>query len=479
MTPTIITISLAFIVLISYAAVGFWHYKKDRSFLSYYLSERGLGKAHIRNTLAGAAISISTVLIFFFTIGFQFGWQILISPLTLAIGVLFFRYLIYPKLFKKELIQHDKNKTSALQIDSLSDLILQLYGSRILTITITLVSALGILAILVAELMVGVSILQIGNINPSYVLLFVSIVLFIYAGLGGLQSVVVTDRWQIRIVLLSLFFVLLYTTKGAFDISPETAKDLLMFNWAQNIKMPLSLIMNITIVNICLLPSSLRVWQIVSASKPGPDFGKALWESTLIIVFASICALLIGKSVQIIINTPNMTIELLFEYLMNSSFFSGYILYPLFSIALISALVSTADSAILPLAQSIHSTISKKFNQALNLIIVAVLILICNAAYYVVTNILNMGVINWILTVFSITTVIAPAILYPLFIPPRKLTRSGEIFMSIGLIFACFIALFWSISYSKNLSIQPWNCVFGVSISAIFTILAEHLFAEK
>lgn len=481
MSPSTLAVIASALVLVGYAAIGYFQRRFDHTPLSFFLNERSLGTREVRNTFAGAAISISTVLVFFFTIGLQFGWQILLSPITLALGVLLFRHLVHPQLLKRRLVQISPEETSSLQIDSLSDVIRSLYGSRLVSVTITAISALGILAILVAELMVGVTVLQVAHIHPTLALFAIALVVLFYAGLGGMRSVVVTDRWQVILIVSALSLVLLGMLTKVSENVPNFLGDFLTAGWEPKFPLPAALIANITIVNLCLLPASLRVWQVVAAAKSGQTFRRGLWESTALIIFTSLCALMIGKSMIALLGPAEgeFTTDQLFKYLESAGGVVSYVFYPLFVVAMLSALISTADSAVLPLAQSLHATRSAKFNYALNLTIIASLLGVSIGAYFFVTRILNMGVVNWILTVFSITTIIAPAIVIPLFGAQKSLTKTGGVILSVGLLIACAAALTWSAKHSDDISTQPWNCAIGVAIATAATAISLFFFSTS
>lgn len=477
MTPPTLAILASCVLLITFASVGILQFRREHTTTSFFLNDRKLDKRAIRNTFSGAAISVSTVLVFFFTIGLSFGWQILLSPLTLAIGVVVFRYAVLPQLLTRGFIQTDPGNPSPQQISSLMDVGMQLYGSRPVAATITSISAMGLLAILVAELMVGVTVLQASGIDPLLALLGMSAALLVYGGFGGMRSVVTTDRWQVMLIIVALTFVVVSLFSRVATHVPDFVSGFLISGWTPRLTMPPALVANITIVNLCLLPASLRVWQVVAAAASGDAFRAALWESTLLILYTSFAALMIGKSMLILLSSENIQTEQIFQYLSTTGPFSGYVLYPLFVAALMSALVSTADSALMPLAQSSHLLFSSRFSHRLNLCIISAILAIGIGAYFMITRILNMGVVNWILTVFSITTVIAPAIVIPLFSDRRKLTRAGSIILIAGLIAGCAVAIAWSAAYSADIAMQPWNCVIGVAIATLAATVSIQFFS--
>lgn len=464
-----ITLTVSIIVLALYAASGFFNYRRSKSYESFFLGDRLLTSENVRNTFAGAAISISTVLVFFLTLSSQFGWQIFISPLTLIGGVLFFAHLIYPRL-KTYPKLYDKLKGETEEsIDTIGDLVDFFYGSKILSWVVITISGIGMLAVLIAEMMVGVSIYQEYFINPEYIIILVAATLFIYAGFGGIRAVVQTDKWQVWLLMVSLIFVVFASFYSTSLVSEENI--LLNIDWTPKSYMPIALILNILFVNICFLPSSLRVWQVVSASSRETGFQKGLWGATIIIAVISICAVLISMSIAIIAE-GEISLVYIFEYLYSSDInWISMVIYPTFVAALISALVSTADSAILPLAQVLTSKKSENWKQKDIILKVLGLLLLVVGGYFLVTIVFNLGLVAWILTVFSVTTCIAPPVFMPLFLRERKYSSFSIGIIGTGMILGCSAALFWSVYHGNDLIWQPWNCVIGIGISTLFTLV--------
>ncbi|MGB3454839.1 MAG: hypothetical protein WBG08_02880 [Litorimonas sp.] len=475
MTPFEITMVVSIVVMGFYAIYGLLNFKKTSSFDEFFLNDRNLSKSNVRNTFTGASISIATVLIFFLTIGINFGWVVLWSPLTLALGILAFNFLIYPRLIKNSDIWDGLQGKGEKPIRSLSDYLDHTYGSRSVTLITTSVSACGILAILIAEMMVGVQIYQEYFIQPQWIVLLLGVTLFLYAGFGGMRSVVETDMWQVLLICASVLLIVLYVAWRAAQGENSFSVTDLLTDWTPQGPMPLSLWMNILVVNMCLLPSSLRVWQVIAASsKKETQFQKGLIESTLLILFIVIGTLLISKGVIGLTGVGNPSITSIFQFLTSSGGLAAYVIYPLFVAALLSALVSTADSAILPLGQGTVTLLGQenRFSPRLNMFNILFWIGMTILAFYVVNEVLQMDLVGWILTVFAITTCIAPVVVAPLFRSGRTVNKAGSAIVSVGLVIALISAIAWSVAYKDNFAMISWNCVIGFSISTLATLIA-------
>jgi Na+/proline symporter len=331
----------------------------------------------------------------------------------------------------------------------------------------------GVLAILVAEMMVGVTIYNQYFLRPEYIVFIIALTLFIYAGLGGMRSVVETDKWQVWLISASLVVIvlLLWMQEATLSSAPSPGfHDILSApTWAPEVRIPLALIANMLVVNLCFLPSSLRVWQVVVGSARSKGFKPALWQATILISLVSIASVVISRVMLGRLGHPPQLAEIL-GFLASSKGWAAYVVYPLFIVALLSALVSTADSAILPLSQALATRRADRWTPLSNLRNIFLLLGLAVGAYFMVTRLFNLGLVAWILTVFSVTTCIAPTVVTPLFIGTRSLSRLGLTLIGTGAIGGFVVALVWSIAFAGDLSLQPWNCVIGFGISTVLTV---------
>ena len=473
MSPFDITLVISIAVLAFYAMNGLRNFDNSQSFQRFFLNDRALTKANVRNTFTGAAISISTVLSFFLTLGVLFGWQIFWSPLTLVLGVVAFAHFVYPRLVVNSHLYKALRGEGEFRIDSLGDFVHFVYGSRLLSRLITFISGVGIISVLVAEMMVGVAIYKQYFLRPEYVIFIIAATLFIYTGLGGMRSVVETDRWQVWLISLSLSvtLVLLWVQESGLNPLPTPGfHDLLnVSTWSPKFTMPSALYFNMLVVNLCFLPSSLRVWQVVVGSARSSGFQAGLWQSTILIALVSVAGVLISRIMLGRLGHPPQLAEIL-GFLATSKGWAAYVVYPFFIIALLSALVSTADSAILPLSQALASRAKENWTPSRNLFNIFILLAVAVVAFFVVTRVFNLGLVQWILTVFSVTTCIAPTVVLPLFFPNRDYSRFSLALIGFGAAGGFVVALIWSIAFGDDLALQPWNCVIGFAISLLFTL---------
>ena len=100
------------------------------------------------------------------------------------------------------------------------------------------------------------------------------------------------------------------------------------------------------------------------------------------------------------------------------------------------------------------------------------LLVVVTVLYFLVARGLGFDLIPWVLTVFSVTTCIAPAIVLPLLVR-RRFSPRACVVVGLGLALGCVVALVWSVLYrGSTLSVIPWNCAIGTTISLLFTLVA-------
>jgi len=474
MSPFDFTLFVSIVVLGFYALNGIRLLDSSQSFDGYFLAHRQLTHTNVRNTFAGAAISISTVLSFFLTLGVLFGIQILWSPFTLALGVLFFSHVVYPRLLARPELVAALRGEAAATVDSLTDLVRLQYGSTRLASLVVGLSAVGVFAILVAEMMVGVTIYERYFLQPQYLVFVIAATLYLYAAFGGLKAVVETDRWQVRLIAVSLLVVVVVLAVQELrlgrPVSPGFLDILNSATWRPQIRMPLALWVNIFLVNLTFLPSSIRVWQVVVGASKASSFRRALWQATGIIIFVTLMSLLVSRSMLGLLGrAPDL--PSIFAHLAGSPHtIVAYAVYPMLIVSMLSALVSTADSAILPLAQVLSTKARWTVRDGYTM--VAAILAVSVACYFVVTVWFSLSLVAWILTVFSITTCIAPVVLCPLFLRPRRFGAAAILLIELGVTSGFLLALAWSVYFSSDLSLQPWNCFIGLAVSMLSTLIA-------
>lgn len=365
MSPHVVALGAMLVILVAYGSTGIMNSVSLRSYESYFLADRQVSSSHVSATFAAGGISVGTVLLFFLVLGTPFGWQVLWAPVTFIIGYyLFIKYILshlsdlnYIGLGEPGEKSFEENVSPDINIfapsGTLGEIIRIRYDSKLVS-TIVLSSAfLGMLCIIVSETYISVELFRPFFLEPELSLFLVAAVLFAYAGFGGLRAVLVTDRWQlwlISLALLALLGVVSFAWLGYDTAQSATQTENGNNPGSARVTMPVAIWLNMLVVNVCYTPALLRTWQVLAASKDANVARRGLMVSLGYIVVISLVAIAIG-TLYFQSMHPELKPELaaIFEFLVTTNSFTGYVVYPLLVVGLFAALLSTVDSALLPI----------------------------------------------------------------------------------------------------------------------------------
>ena len=471
MTPFEITFIGSLGVLIYFLIYGIIH-KTDST--AFFNCNKQLRKTEFGDSFAAASTSLATVLFFFVTLGLENGLYILISPLSYYCGIYLYNKLIVPKL---ELYGFgDTTQPSHISLgDTLGKFIESRYGSKSVKIVISIITILGIISILLIELFVGVEIFNI-FLKTEYkeaALILIAIVAFIYTGLGGLNTVVQTDKLQFRFMLVVATGIVVYLF---FQKPPITLKDFLPtpMSLSNGLLLEWPLLLNVMFVNILLIPSLLRNWQLISATKDYNEVKKGLMHGFYLTAIISTLFVVLGILYFKLYPQTEVSLNGILISMANSNlWFLSYILMPLLFIACLMALLSTVDSSLLPIVQSITCDFSKeKEKKPKYLRLTFVLLIITLFLYWVVFKMLHFDLINWLYTIFSLVTVSCPVIVFACIGNSNVLrTKTMRITSIVSTIIGLIITL--GLSYYGNLIQDIWCIQLNTPIATfiVFAIL--------
>jgi len=463
MNPLEINLIFSLLVIIFFLIQGLMSFKKTQTEERYFLMNRQLSSSEFSYSFAAASTSLATVLFFFTILGLEYGVYIFYAPLTYLIGVWIFNTILLPKISSQGFFENQQNSKTVGT--TLGNYIMLRLNSRLLKYTVIVLTLIGMLSILLIELYVGVNIFSV-YIKPEYsyvALILLTLVVFIYTCFGGFEAVVKTDKYQYKLILwASLIFLgwllfeliekKLLPLSSDFFVKPISIK--------KGIILPYPLLLNILIVNILLIPSLLRTWQMSSATSNSEivrlgniDGAKKTFLLTAIFVLIGI---LFFKYIFPLSNEPPSLI-LMFQKLINFPDIIGpYFIFPLFFGACIAALLSTADSALMPIIQSLVQDFSKvKTNRNFpfkKLILVSTLLFIVTLGlYFIVFKVLEFDLINWLFTIFSFLIICSPLVFFTVLSPEKLLKRKfTSTYLFLILILGFLIAIGLSI-YGNNI----------------------------
>ena len=456
MTPLTFAALLGLLVLFIFFVIGAYQFRQIRTYDAFYLRSRDLEGGEYASSFAASSTSFATVMIWFIAFGSSEGLPLLYCALTYFIGAWVFT------LFTPVIAKHDfftKGHT-------LGEFMYRLYESRAVAISISLVAATGLLCILLIELYVGATLFSIyskANV-PGAIPIGVAVLaicVFGYSALGGFPGVVRSDKVQMLLILTAGAAVPLILWIDPPTTSVFTADRLLpspLVSWPDDplsngrLIISLPLFVNLLFVNILVFPAQMRQWQMAAACKSPADMRSGLIKGGIVNTVAWGMFILLGVLVGLHYpvapgETPNFD-GILTMLSSSDSFVVSYVAFPLLFIACLAALLSTADSAIIPLSQAItDDCLDEKYHTVwVGRVVILTLALFALALYYVAFVYLRIDFMNLLFTLWGLLIVLAPAIGFAMLLPTMAKATRGKVagFCSIwvGLILTLGIIIF-------------------------------------
>lgn len=483
MDPLIANLFIVVFTLVIFFIIGSYSFDPRATFGKYFLLNRNLGSKEYYRSFTASSTSLATVLIFFIQFGNINGIYILFAPLTYFAGS-----LIYATLLNR--MAEDKFSDTGT---TLADYMNKKYNSNIVAWTVRIITILGLICILLIELYVGISILKIYTISLEPIgLTLIVFLVAVYTGLGGFLGVLRTDKFQLWLMTIATIFLIIWLASLGFG--SNFSKVLIPYHPTSEsgLILPLSLLLNIVAVNAFLITTHLRTWQMTAASKSIKDAKKG------IIFGGAFSALLwtgftfIGILFSIHIIEGDVSLFSLLNFLSTSdSKFVSLFLFPLLFCGSISALVSTADSALLPVLYEIIYPLEKLKNSSLEdnksiddrrinfrlYIVIIIILVFVLLGYHLVINLLNYDFNSLLFTLFSLLIIVGPTIIIGTLWPSFAKSKVGSIGAVLSMFGGIVIAL--GISYTgvirSDLTVVqyggPISVAWAISILLVFGLI--------
>jgi hypothetical protein len=439
--------------------------------------------------LVAAGTSLSTVFVFFLTAGGLFGWWLFLSPPMFAAGnwVMFevFRRTIKNGYF-------DETSMSAKGAAGLLPYLGQaLTGSQNVGWLLTGLSLFNLLAVLVLELIVGVEVLGYLARNTfrspassltEFVIFVVSVLLLLgYVFIGGFRAVITSDVWQMKAmkyaIVITLISILVYgfsslTTLPDLRLIGTTVPNLVLWGF----------VLNVILANLFVPMSQESSWQRFRAFSSDGEFrlNKALklsitksvglWFGLIFLAFGLL--LVIGPSHRASLTSLSNVLDIIRT--LNDWWFPLCV-FPVLTVAALSAMYSTADTCVSSLLYLIeYSRVTQgtrpKAARTRNLpssyyLAMALIFAVSIAAYGFVRIWFNPTILQLVFSVFSNLVVVAPTIISTTLMRPDAMNSGGRTrtpYVMTSLIFGSM--LYWTTSLAAIVKGQDYLWLSQLSI---------------
>lgn len=347
--PLLAALLLSLFTLFVFFVIGYYKRREISTVDDYFLYGRGLDSKGYSATFVATSISLATVLFFFLDFSGPLGLALLLSPLMYCLGCYVFLKIL-PRL--KDLGYLENGTT-------LHNFIGQSFGSPALRISAAIVSMLGYIGILIIEIHVGICIFKIFDTSQTWILLagfFILSLVFVYTYLGGYRAVVDTDKIQLTLIAFGSVFSLAYlaylhiTTEVKVNVF--SFEKLAPFPWL----LPLPFIVVMVLGNVPFqflrMSNWLRAAAVNDLKATQSGLKKSIVFTFLAWVFFSFIGLLFFGINPDSTGNGQAGIGLLTLLRDASGLFSSYVAFPLLFVGMIAAMVSTADSVLMPILTS-------------------------------------------------------------------------------------------------------------------------------
>jgi len=456
---TVAVFAVAF-SLIVFLQLGLSAFRRVHDSKSYLFAGRGISGLHFQHTLVAGGTSLATVLVFFLTTGRLYGFLFLVNLATFILGqYLFFRLA-------------EKSQADLQRFTTLSEWVRAKTGSSYLFWIIRLITISAFAGVLFVEVLLGVAIFDYFVAIPNsefYGFFAISLLMLVYIALGGFTAVVESDSWQFKLIstaagCLIVFLLLFYRPEGGWSAGEALLPSAGVFEM-------ITLVLNATIVNLTLPLCQLSSWQRVSAAgnwvTVRKNFTKGLWK------IAAVWLAFIAFSWGVAGGQEDLSsIMGLLDLLRSYGPVASFVLYPLIFVGLVSALLSTADSAVMAITlEAFYDEDSRGHSwrkQRLRYVLFSATILgLLGIGFWVFHGSASKYFVHLVFVLFSQVIVMFP-LMWSLVNPSVRLSKRGQRVVAFGIL-AGFAAV-WSVSVGgmlySGLGWTQFSSAFGLVIAA-------------
>lgn len=311
----------------------------------FMLSDRNISASQFSNTFAASSFSLATNTMFLFVNCQNYAVFMLVAPITYLLG-----HYMFIALVRKSNVDVNDCRT-------VSDLCYKFFKSRAIARLITAMTVSSYIMLVFIELFLGSIVLTFflpeTLIFQTISFLGIGIIVLLYVKLGGLKALIMTDKWQLFLMMLAtslitVFALIAPTINHATSamilkslLTPtESTKDLIIF------------MLWLTMMNFLMPFTQVANWQRVTASKNVSISWKGLIFGTKNVVLLFLLTLfgfmlLKAKGYQL------TSLAEFLELVKSSGGISSYVIFPLMIVGFCSMVFSSADTAVISVTYAI------------------------------------------------------------------------------------------------------------------------------
>jgi len=473
MTITTLSLYLIAFTFILYLSISIYDSYIIKDVDDFFLAGRQLSSSSFVLNSVGTNYSFLTAIFVLSFWGLTFGGGAWWSIVTFAISFFLFAIQKFSLAGQSDFLKHG---------NTVHEFIGNRFGSRVLRVIASLATSFAYLGYFIASVYVAASFFSPAvGVGVWPLVLFLALATIAYTTLGGFKSVVKTDSIQILLILIGsivIFYAILSSDVSLGSVVERSLNAREFFQPERGFIYILALFLINGLWNFF----AMDMWQRSISTGETESVIKGSLSSGVVWSLISVPAVLLGVFVGLAhqggaIETPTALVQTFVGFLESSWAVA------LFYTSLVGALISSQDSNLAALAQTLYTDIwsassdsqHKNDNSHFSLSDARWTVVLSGAfgvgLLYVVTTLLDFNLVTFLLTFFS-----AQLILFPLvFIG----TYSGDIRMpseyAIASIVVGFIAAFGFGLYSVvHPNLQFWVPIVGL-IGALLPLIAYPL----
>lgn len=423
-----------------------------------------------------ASISLATVIVAFYELVPALGMWLLWPAITTAFGLALFSVLARRVWIKMS--QYEFRPTLHAYLGNE-------FGSKRLALIASVFTAIGYLTAFAVELTVGSRFLAplMPTVPAPLLVVGIATIAFLYTGLGGFRTVVVTDRLQMAFIWLLLAALGAYYASIVEQIGLRSAIDripaeLRVPSWNASLT---SFVLGILIMNSLTFIGNMGLWQRIAGSQNPATVSAGLWSSVWSSAVSwSLLALVAVGSFMVVTPVPNENLLVTsLKAMANTTLGLGVIFAVV--LGLLGAMLSTASTQLIAVTHTIYEDIFGPFRSAhLRVRALHRREAIVSRAILVISAVISVGVVEILRFVgFSVADLafaiygaalgLVPPILMTLFVPREvtvKLSTAATLAVTLGFI-SC-----WSVAgYGRLTNTGDFVFLAPIVSSVVATII--------